>query len=326
MNLTLTASEFRAEHAARPGLIPVQIDPLQRTALWMDLNGYHCYEGSFRRSLAAYTAMRAGARRPSDPWQCLSSLDFLSSTANTADCIAPTGFIFHAGRCGSTLLAKVMARSLEHLVFGEGGPHNQIWRLNSLDTDVLLRNLILHTGRRRLRSYRAHIVKFTSFNIVRLGCIRSAFPETPALFLFRHPAQILASYRRMAPGWMGADIGSGTIWHSAEAAVADFFRGALRAGNDLACLDYADLTADRLPAILRFFHLAPSRTDVELMRGEFSWDAKANHAWAPHPAAIPETEPAVSRELLVLYEELRARRTVDFQPGECTAQTGQVRY
>jgi hypothetical protein len=125
--MRLIDDEFRAEYAARPGLIPIELDALQSTALWLDLKNYHCHDGSFRRSLAIYAAIRAGAVRPSEPWRCVSSLDFLRSAPHVSECLTPAGFILHAGRCGSTLLAKVIARSSEHMVFGQGGPHNQIW-------------------------------------------------------------------------------------------------------------------------------------------------------------------------------------------------------
>lgn len=309
--MKLAEQEFSAEHAARPGLIPVQLDAVRRTALWLDLNGYHCYDGSFRRALATYAAIRAGGRHPSQPWQCRSSLDFLSSGAYTAGCMNPTGFIFHAGRCGSTLLAKAIARSQEHMVFGEGGPHNQIWRVVSgerASAPVLFRNLLLHMGRRRLPTYRAHIVKFTSFNILQFEIIRAAFPDVPALFLFRQPGQILASYERGAPGWMGRDTGIATIRHSAKEAVTDFFQAALLAGRNLTCLDYADLTPETLPGILRVFHLDPPAADLEAMREEFNWDAKSNSVRAHRPAAVSGSEPAVPRALHALYEELSARK------------------
>ncbi len=289
----------------------MKLDAVRRRALWLDLNGYHCYEGSFRRSLKAYAAIRAGLRPPSEPWQCESTLDFLSSGNLTAGCLHPTGFIFHAGRCGSTLLAKVLARSQEHMVFGEGGPHNQIWPVIAAEchsAPLYFRNLLLHTARRRLPSYRAHIVKFTSFNVLKFDFIRAVFPGVPALFLFRQPAEILASYRRTTTGWMGKDTGVGAIWHSAEAAVTDFFQTALRSRENLACLDYADLTPENLPAILGFFHLDPSPIDLALMRGEFAWDAKANRRWSPAPATVSASEPAVSPKLQALYEELRSHQ------------------
>jgi hypothetical protein len=308
--LPLTEIEFRAEYAARPGLIPMQLDAQRRIAQWVDLGRYHCYEGSFRRSLATYTAILAGARHPSQPWRCESSLDFLGSHDLAADCIPPAGFICHAGRCGSTLLARALARSEDHLVFGEGGPHNQIWRVidgRRESGPALFRNLVLHTGRRRLASYRAHLVKLTSFNITRLDTIQAAFPEVPVLFLFRRPAEILASYRRAMPEWMGRDPGVGATWHSPEAAVADFFRAALLAGEKVTCLDYADLAPETLPSILRFFRLSPSAGDLKLMRDEFRWDAKANGKWSPRPSMDEGAESSVSCDLQGMYEELRAR-------------------
>jgi len=310
MNLRLTEEEFRAVHAARPGLIPVELDPVQDTASWLDLGDYHCFDGSFRRAIATYTAILAGARPPSEPWRCRSSLDFLRSAPRGADCLNPSGFILHAGRCGSTLLAKVLARSPEHMVFGEGGPHNHIWPVihaSSEPAPVLFRNLILHTGRPRLRSYRAHIVKFTSFNVTRIGTIQAAFPEVPVLFLFRHPAEMLASYRRGKPGWMGKDTGIGEIWHTPESAISDFFQHALRAGDHLKFLDYADLTPEMLPAIFDVFDLDPPARERDLMREEFRWDSKSNRAWAPHPASA-SSEPQVPPELLELYHELTLRK------------------
>lgn len=288
----------------------MQLDPERRVAHWVDLGRYHCYEGSFRSSLAAYAAILAGARHPSQPWQCESSLDFLDWNDLTADCVPPGGFICHAGRCGSTLLAKVLARSEEHLVFGEGGPHNQIWPVidaRRQSGPALFRNLVLLTGRRRVASHRAHIVKFTSINITKLETIQAAFPGVPVLFLFRHPAEILASYRRAMPAWMGRNSGVGATWHSPEAAVADFFRAALLAGDKLTCLDYADLAPEMLPAILRFFRLSPPAGDLELMRGEFGWDAKANMKWSPRPSMDERPESSIPSDLKEMYEELRAR-------------------
>jgi hypothetical protein len=307
--MKLTEEQFRAEYLARPGLIPVELDASEGTALWVDLGDFHCFEGSFRRSLAAYTALRAGARQPSEPWRCTSSLEFLRSAPNASECLSPSAFILHAGRCGSTLLAKVLARSAEHLVFGEGGPHNQIWPVIAGSSDppaALLRNLLLHTGRRRLASHRAHIVKFTSWNIAQFERIRAAFPDVPALFIFRYPAEILASYRRKMPGWVGVNMDAGTTWPTPESAVADFFRHALRAGGELQYLDYADLTPLMLPAILRIFHLDPPQRDLEYMQAEFRWDSKSNRTWTARP--VPEGAPPVPSELLDLYRELSLRK------------------
>jgi hypothetical protein len=124
-------------------------------------------------------------------------LAFLNDPTLPANAMEPTGLIFHASRCGSTLLAKVIARSQANMVFGEADPHNQIWRYIAASPSVpelLVRNIILQTGRRRLPTYQAHIVKFTSLNVLQFPTIHAAFPGVPKLFLFRTPSQILASY------------------------------------------------------------------------------------------------------------------------------------
>ena len=164
------------------------------------MNGYHCYEGAFHHSLAAY-----GAISRSTPQRFTSSLDFLSEPALPERCIPPAGFIFHTGRCGSTLLAKALARSRAHLIFSEAGPHNQIWRALSGDRQTrieMYRTLVLTMGRPRLSSYQAHIVKFTSFNIVNFPFIREAFPGVPALFLFRDPRRCwILTIAGVRSGW-----------------------------------------------------------------------------------------------------------------------------
>jgi len=307
--MKLSEEEFRAEYRARPGLIPIELNASQGDALWLDFGDFHCFEGHFRRSLAVWRAIRKGANPPVEPWQCTSSLEFLRSAPEPSESLSPSGFILHAGRCGSTLLAKVLARSTEHMVFGEGGPHNQIWPVIEASSEPaapLFRNLLLHTGRRRVASHRAHIVKFTSWNIMHVERIREAFPEVPALFLFRHPAAILASYRRKMPGWLGTKNSKQAIWQSAESAITDFFRHALRAGDSLRYLDYADLTPRMLPTVLRIFQLNPPQRDLELMQAEFSWDSKSNRIWTATPVAA--LGPPVPSELLDLYRELSLRK------------------
>jgi hypothetical protein len=296
----LTEAQLGLELKARPGLIPVRLSAGE--ALWIDMDGYHCYEGFFHQSLTAYQGM-ARAK----PQRFISTLDFLASADRPDDSIHPTGFIFHMGRCGSTLLAKVLARSRSHLVFSEAAPHNQIWRVLNDDPGrkiEMYRTLLLTMGRPRLPSYRAHIVKFTSFNIVNFELIRAAFPGVPALFLFRDPAQAIDSYRRRNPSWMGAELGIGKTWHTAEAAVEAFLDAALSIDDpDFRCLNYVHLTPDLLPAILRFFHLDPSTEEARLMASEFAWDSKSSsrpRRFDPASGAIA----AVSPRLSELYDRL----------------------
>ncbi len=304
----LTGPQLGAEFAARPGLIPVSVGytaehPSARI-LWLDLDCYHCYEGFFDQSIAMYSAMVS--RPPARFETALEALENLPPDS----LVPPSGFIFHASRSGSTLLAKVLARSRDNIVYSETAVHNGVWKVlpqHHESAVELYRRLLLAMGRRRLASYRSHFVKFTSWNILRFDFIRAAFPETPAIFLFRHPDAILHSSSRNVQPWLGADIGFGRIWNDAGTALRDCFEAALAIrAPGFRCLDYSCLTAAYLPRILRFFQYEPRQADVALMLSEFRWDAKTGPIRQPFRSK--ETAAGLADPvLLAQYRSLAAR-------------------
>jgi hypothetical protein len=295
----LTQVELEGERSRRPGLIPVAFRSAQAELLWLDLDDFHCREGFFSESLALYAQQRGEARQG-----FLSSFEALFSPTAVDDCLPPNAFIFHAGRCGSTLLAKSLARSPGTILFSEAALHNQIWKVPEAQSPEAYRRLILSMGRRRRPAHRFHAIKFTSFNILKYRLIREAFPEVPALFLYREPGAMLASYRQGAPGWMGRDAGVGEVWGSPEEAIGAFYRAAL-ATEDSAfrTLDYGLLQPAALPAIVDFFGMDVPEEEVRDMAEEFGWDAKSG--LTPKPFLRPKREiPPAPAVLTSLYDAL----------------------
>jgi hypothetical protein len=313
----VTDAELATELLNRPGVVPVSIDSSGPEVGWLDLNGYHCYEGFFHQSLALYYAL---CKAP--PARFRTALDALASPGIQQG-MHPTAFIFHAGRCGSTLLARVLARSRANLVWSEAAPHNQVWRALPRHDPAAIeiyRNLILAMGRRRLSSYRTHIIKFTSFNIVQFASIRAAFPGVPALFLFRDPGAALESCRRKSPSWIGRDLGVGALWSEPADAVEAFFSVAAGiADPDFRCLDYASLNADFLPSILGFLCAEPPESDLRVMRSEFRWDAKSGSGRRPFNQAGGTRDFAVPAALQVLYRQLVQRSAADWEADRSTS-------
>jgi len=309
----LSLNEIEQELRVRPGLIPVAIDLPAGGIVWADLEEFHCYQGLFHNALDFWTSLRG-----SPPESFATSLDALESIRVPADSISPTAFIFHAGRCGSTLLAQVLARSRENMVFAEAMPHNHIWRAASVGAPsfstpaaaLAFRNLFLLMGRRRLPSYRSHIVKFTSFNILKYARIRAAFPGVPALFLFRDPFAVLASCYRESPSWMGRELGIGHVFNNPETAVEAFFRAALSIEDPcFRCLDYARLTPQSISEVLTFLGSNSSSEAIRTMSEGFSWDARILKSdararlFASRTRSTPPVD-AVPAALLDLYARL----------------------
>lgn len=288
-----------------PGLIPVDVDVERRTVIWQDLGAFHCYEGFFSDALRTLTGVMRARHGESSPVRFETDLDVLDSDDVLTDCLWPTGFIFHASRCGSTALVRSLARSRAHIVFGEADAHNRIWPLLlDLSTSApsisaaardRYRRLILAMGRRRRPGTRAHIVKFTSFNILFLRIIREVFPDVPAVFLYRDPTAIVASLRKRPPAWacnrtspfaafVAGSAAAGPISPDDDAfyndALTRFFEAALVAGGDaFKYFDYRELNAEHLPLVLDALGLQADPDEMASMQSQLRYDAKASPPW-----------------------------------------------
>lgn len=124
----------------------------------------------------------------------------------------PAGFIFHLSRCGSTWLCQLLAADPTNIVLSEPPAVDDVLsagrRIGATDDQRVgwLRGL--------LRSYsqvgRRLFVKFDSWAVFDLPLIRRTFPDVPWAFLYRHPAEVLASHlrepgRQMVPGVLPAE-------------------------------------------------------------------------------------------------------------------------
>jgi hypothetical protein len=118
---------------------------------------------------------------------------------------APAGFVFHQSRCGSTLVSQMLAADVRNVVVSEAAPIDSIVQLVAARTDVpveqriaLLRAIVGALGRDRLGGGGDYVVKLDSWHTLALPLFRLAFPDTPWIFLYRDPVEILVSHARMA--------------------------------------------------------------------------------------------------------------------------------
>ncbi|MFA6116968.1 MAG: hypothetical protein WC729_23415 [Sphingomonas sp.] len=118
---------------------------------------------------------------------------------------APAGFVFHQSRCGSTLVSQMLAADVRNVVVSEAAPIDSIVQLVAARTDVpveqrvaLLRAIVGALGRDRLGGGGHYVVKLDSWHTLALPLFRLAFPDTPWIFLYRDPVEILVSHARMA--------------------------------------------------------------------------------------------------------------------------------
>lgn len=149
------------------------------------------YEDSLRRALSLPINRALRYRTPLD--------DLIGQTA-ARDNLKPDGFIFHMSRCGSTLVAQMLAALDDSLVISEAAPIDSALQLGrAVDAAAaaeVLRAMVLAFGRKRAGRERRYFVKLDCWHTLALPVFRRAFPDVPWLFLYRDPVEVLVSQMR----------------------------------------------------------------------------------------------------------------------------------
>jgi hypothetical protein len=114
--------------------------------------------------------------------------------------LRPDGFIFHMSRCGSTLVAQMLAARSDSIVLSEPAPFDAMLRppaaIPQRQHIDWLQALVSAMGQPRLGSERHFLIKLDCWHILELSLIRRAFPSVPWIFLYREPRQVMASHLR----------------------------------------------------------------------------------------------------------------------------------
>jgi hypothetical protein len=256
---------------------------------------------------------------------------------NTAPARPPTGFIFHASRCGSTLVAQMLASLTQNVVLSEPAIVNQVLDPKPRDNAVsdadqarLLRAVIGALGRLRHGNEQQFFIKFSSGAISKMPLIRRVFPDVAWIFLYREPLEILGSYLRfpadrLPPGVADAGLVEGDPAELAEMRPEEFWVRMLAArfsdalkfyqpGKSM-LINYAQLPEAALEPMLQFLATTYSRDDIERMRWAAMWNAKDpsrefhNDSHQKRHAVPVRVQALVERLVMPLYRSLESIRT-----------------
>jgi hypothetical protein len=246
--------------------------------------------------------------------------------------LAPAGLIFHMSRCGSTLAAQMLAAAPANVVLSEAAPIDAVIRRDGLDEDAkvaLLRAMVAALGQAR-NGERRLFLKLDCWHSRDLPLFRRAFPDTPWVFLYREPIEVMVSQTRrrgaqmtpslVPPATFGVDLPDGVpnddYCAQVLAAVCD---GAVRhypvGGGRL--VNYRQLPDALFTEILPHFGVAPSDVEIPVMRAAVFRDAKVpEQAFTPdvhdkQQAATPALRAICERRLNAVYRQLEAMRTAE---------------
>lgn len=239
--------------------------------------------------------------------------------------IQPDAFIFHTSRCGSTLLTQLFASLPDCIALSEPPAIDSFLRQyyegrHGGEAEQRLRHLVSALGQRRFVEEHHLFIKLDSWHIGSLPLFRRAFPDTPFLFLYREPAEILASHRRqrgrqMVPGLVTASMpplaftsAPGSLDEYCVRMLEHFFDSACRYASELILVNYRQLPHIVWDDFLDFFSIAPSPEQFAEMKSRSGQHSKNGGQFAgdlPSPSCAGDT---VSAALLASYNKLEQRR------------------
>lgn len=189
--------------------------------------------------------------------------------------LAPNAFIFHASRCGSTLISQMLAQLENHCVISEPPPLDALLRsgLPTVERRTAIEGLLSAYGQRRFCVEQRLVIKLDAWNIAELPLLRESFPETPWLFLYRDPLEIAVSHLRrpgmhMVPGMIGASgLDDGLPFDSTEDYIARQLGRLLESGLAQCrafggvAVNYSELPGAMAGRLAEFFGLDDSQRE-----------------------------------------------------------------
>lgn len=182
---------------ALSGYLPADVLPGPSGGLWLrwcEMGDARFDEPFFGQTLQRRLAVE-GAR------QRLTAFDGLPDRATP-----PAAIVFHQGRCGSTLLSRMLGVLDGARVFSEPPAIGGLLRHRARLAMPLPRALANLTGAFTRQSAGHEVprvfIKLPSWCVLFRREFQAAFPETPAFFVFREPSASLASLLTRPAPWL----------------------------------------------------------------------------------------------------------------------------
>lgn len=200
----------------------------------------------------------------------------------------PSGLIFHVGRCGSTLVQRMLAQDPGLLIIGEPLCLSQVEiRSDDLtsgwDDISLVLGLFEHLAASRRQRSVIRLIPWQCRDLVDLG---RALPDAASVFIWREPVEVVGSNVATPPPWMSHGhhlqqmrslVGVGEVDPvELDARLWTFaVEHALAAGEELLVIDYADLLTNPAAVVDRVLAHLSADVPIERALRELRYYSKA---------------------------------------------------
>ena len=266
----------------------------------------------------------------------LTGIEVLEECYNLRPGLAPTGFIFHESRCGSTLISQMLAALPQNVVMSEASPIDWMIRARVRRPEISdeericwIRWAVAALGQKRRPEARHYFIKMDSWHTFELDILSRAFPSTPWIFLYRNPVEVMVSHSRQRgggtiPGIIGHQLPGLTFEDSLQISAEEYVARVLAAICESALkyqnhpnalfVNYTELPGFVTGKLLRHFRVDYSASEIAMMNAAAGFDAKSptlkfsDDTAQKRNEADDEIRRLADTMLLPLYERLKAVR------------------
>jgi hypothetical protein len=130
-------------------------------------------------------------------FKSLSTFEGLPEISLDVPFIEPTAFIFHISRCGSTLLTQFLSLDEKNIVASEAKILDAVLQNlvfnNSEFSEEIVKAVVRLLGKKRFGNETNFFVKLDSWHILIYEKLRLLYPNTPFIFTFRQPDEVIRS-------------------------------------------------------------------------------------------------------------------------------------
>jgi hypothetical protein len=241
----------------------------------------------------------------------------------------PAGLIFHMSRCGSTLVAQMLAGLRGSVVLSEPSVIDRVLRGNGSLKPDLLGNMVTALVA-PFSTYASVVIKFSGRAVTEHEVIRETMPEVPGIFLYRDPVEALVSlvgqsHEQLPPGLAAAgllapdvpvnamrpaEFWARVIARQCEAGLDAYEKG----GGRIRLFNYQQLPEAVWKCVAGLFGFSISLSDRDRMREISGRRAKSpdrrfeSDGLSKRRVATPEIEAAATQFVYAPYSALENAR------------------
>jgi len=247
---------------------------------WMEMADVNLSEPFFQQTVERAKTDGTGRR------ELFTEFDVLLQLEQELDSVAPTGFIFHSSRCGSTLVANACRVINNSIVLSEANAIDKLIARFFTDTandgvksalySVFIRGVVHALAQRRRGTEQHLFIKFACTSFAQIDCIKRIWPNVPCLFLYRDPIETIVSNVNDPPTWLTDDdwrvlaaitgttpgeVAAMTLEERCARSIASFYSHAV--AHEQMLLNYNQLSLPVISDVLKFFKVSPSDQELE---------------------------------------------------------------